>query len=747
MKIICIGNYPPRKCGIATFTENLVKSILTAAEIQVQDLEFEVIAMNDRGQEYDYPPIVTHSMKDRERADYENMAKYINNSGAEICLLEHEYGIYGGESGLLILSLLRKLKMPIISTFHTVLEKPAFHQKEVLKKIGEYSSRIVVMSSLAIEFLTDVFEFPREKIVRIEHGVPDFIKLKDTVISKPKSWENRQVMLTFGLIGRSKGIETVLKALPGIVKNHPDVLYVVLGKTHPHVLMHAGEEYRNYLINLTHELGLENHVEFLDQYVQEHELMEYLLAADIYVTPYLNKAQITSGTLAYAVGGGSAVISTPYWHAEELLAEGRGLLFNFNDYEALTKIVNELLNSPDELNLLKKMAFDYGLNIAWPKIGAQYLAVFKEVIDEDKAGSIIRPLPFSFKMPEFRADHLQRLTDDTGLIQHAKASVPNYKTGYCVDDNTRAILVCLMAYRKNKDEQYLKNLYRYLSFLLYMQNRDGSFKNNLTYWKNTVEEVGSDDAFGRAMWSLGYLVRYAPNDSLFQIARELFYISTQQISELRHARGYANCILGLYHYIKRYPDQENYVKMLEMLADRQCQKYHDFDNPEWHWFEKTITYDNGILPMALFLAYEIIEKPKYLQIAQESSSFLEKKCFKNGYLTLVGNGKWPSFIEPGSDFGQQPIDAATMVLMYSTIYKNTPDENTLEKLRLSFEWFFGNNDLNLPLYDDETHGCNDGLEEFAINRNQGAESVLAYLLAWLTAEPYIQNQNTINATL
>ncbi len=740
MKVICIGNYPPRKCGIATFTENLVKSILTAAEIHAQNLEFEVIAMNDQGQEYDYPPIVTKTIRDRVRADYEKMADYINASGAEICLLEHEYGIYGGDSGLLILELLRKLKIPIISTFHTVLQKPAFHQKEVLKKIGEYSSRIVVMSSLAIEFLTDVFGFPREKIVRIEHGVPDFIKINDAPVVKPESWKNRMVMLTFGLLGRNKGIETVIKALPGIVKNHPELLYVVLGKTHPHVVKHAGEEYRNYLINLTNELGMVNHVEFLDQYVLESELMEYLRASDIYVTPYLNKAQITSGTLAYAVGGGSAVVSTPYWHAEELLADGRGLLFNFHDYDALAKIVNELLDNPDELNLLKKKAYEYGLNIAWPKIGYQYLSVFKEIIDQDKAEKVKRPLPFSYQIPELKTNHLVRLTDDTGMIQHAKGGIPNYKTGYCLDDNARAIIVSLMAYQKNGDERSLQLLYRYLAFLMYMQNRDGSFKNNLTYCKNTIEEVGSDDAFGRAMWALGYLIRFAPNDSLFQISNELFYNAIQQISQLRHARGYANCILGLYHYIKRFPDQENYVKMLEMLADRQCEKYNDFNGPDWHWFEKTITYDNGILPMALYQAYEIIEKPLYLQIANESSAFLESKCFKKGYLTLVGNGKWPSYMEAGTDFGQQPIDATTMVLLYSSIYKNSPDENTLNKLNLSFEWFFGNNDLNLPLYDDETKGCNDGLEEFAMNRNQGAESALAYLMAWLVAEPIIRHK-------
>ena len=374
MKIICIGNYPPRKCGIATFTENLVNSVILAAKNN--PVEIEVIAMNDKGKAYDYPPIVKHSISDQNKNEYLKMADYINQVNADICLVQHEYGIFGGGSGLLLLSLLRNIKIPIVTTLHTILENPSFQQKEVLKKIAQYSTRIVVMSSLAIYLLKKVFNIPENKIVKIEHGVPDFEFFKKQKTKIPKGWTNRKVLFTFGLIGRSKGIETVIKALPEVVAKHPDVLYVVQGKTHPHIIKYSGEEYRNYLENLTNKLKLEQNVVFLNKYLSEEELAQHLLAVDIYISPYLNKTQITSGTLSYAVGGGCAVVSTPYWHAEELLSNELGVLFDFSDSKSLTQRLIELLDDPKYLHLLKDKASKYGINISWPKTGGYYLDVF-----------------------------------------------------------------------------------------------------------------------------------------------------------------------------------------------------------------------------------------------------------------------------------------------------------------------------------------------------------------------------------
>lgn len=738
MKVICIGNYPPRKCGIATFTENLVHSILDAAKCNSSTFQLEVIAMNDQGQEYNYPPIVTGSINDRLRENYQKAANYINDAGADICLFQHEYGIYGGESGLLALSLLSKINIPIVSTFHTVLLHPNFHQREVLKKIAGYSDRIVVMNSIAIGFLEKVFDVPKHKILQIEHGVPDFSKLGKAQVVRPKSWVDRKVMLTFGLIGRSKGIETVIKALPEIVKKYPDILYVVLGKTHPHVIKYAGEEYREYLEKLTHDLKMEKHMEFLNQYVSEEDLMNYLMATDLYVTPYLNKAQITSGTLAYAVGGGAAVVSTPYWHAEELITKERGRLFPFKDHKALSVVVNDLLDKPEELAMLKKNAFEYGLSIAWPKIGKAYLDVFTQLAPPGKKISSKSFSGFKYQVPEFSTKHLERLTDDTGLVQHARGSVADYKSGYCLDDNSRAMITCLKAYRRFNDQEYIPLVHRYLAYLMYMQNADGSFKNYLNYWRNVVEEVASDDAFGRAVWALGYLIRYAPSDSYFQIAMNLFNNAIHHFDKIRYARGFANSIRGLYHYVQRFPDQEQYAKMLDDLAGKLNAKFQKNNHEDWHWFEPGLTYDNGLLPGAMFLAYEITENPEYLETGLKSMELLESKCFTKGHLSLIGNRHWFNPYDEEIEFAQQPIDALAMLMMYCSAYKVYGDEQYLGKIRLCFEWFFGNNDLNLPLYDEETQGCNDGLEEFCINRNQGAESIIAYLMSWLIAEEHLR---------
>lgn len=737
MKVICIGNYPPRKCGIATFTENLVQSVLRAAEINNRSLDLEVIAMNDLGQNYEYPSVVKQSIRDRMKEDYMEKADYINNSGADICLFQHEYGIYGGESGLLILSLLQKIKIPIVSTFHTVLLNPTFHQREVLKRIAEYSSKIVIMNSIAIGFLQSVFRVPENKILRIEHGVPDFSNINKGEVKRPESWKGRKVMLTFGLIGRSKGIETTIKALPAIAAKHPDVLYVILGKTHPHVIKYAGEEYREYLEKLTVDLEMQNHVEFLNQYVSESELMNYLLAADVYVTPYLNKAQITSGTLAYAVAGGAAVVSTPYWHAEELLTPERGRLFEFKDYRGLAAVVNDLFDDPALMTTLQQNAYEYGLTIAWPKIGLAYLDVFQHLITQVKSANG-KEREFQFQLPDFNIRHLERLTDDTGIVQHARSNVADYKTGYSLDDNARALIVCVKAYQRFKDPKYLPLIHRYMAYMVYMLNTDGSFKNYLNYWRNVTEDLASDDAFGRAVWALGFTIRFAPADSYFQLAMELFHNALHHLGKMRYARGYTNCIMGIYHYLQRFPDQEQYVKILDNLAESLCHKFQRHSHDEWRWFEPTLTYDNGLLPGALFLAHEITEKPEYLDIAIESMTFLEKKCFANHHLTLIGNGRWLRPVEDETAFAQQPIDAMAMIMMYRNAHKVLKDSRYKEKMRISFEWFFGNNDLGMPLYDEETNGCNDGLEEFCVSRNQGAESLIAYLLSWLIVTENIE---------
>ncbi|MBU1013700.1 MAG: glycosyltransferase [Bacteroidetes bacterium] len=730
MKVICIGNYPPRKCGIATFTENLVKSMMMAAEINHDDLEIEIITMNDQNQVYDYSEKVVRVINDQVLDEYISAADFINQSGAEVCLLEHEYGIFGGDSGLLLLRLLRRVNIPIVTTLHTVLQSPTFLQKEVLKTIAKYSSKLVVMSNLAVRFLKEVFEIPENKILRIEHGVPDYKNYANKEIIKPKEFLNRKVILTFGLIGRSKGIEVALRALPKVVEKHPDLLYVILGKTHPHVVKHAGEEYREFLAQLTKDLKIENNVLFENRYVDEEELINYLLASDIYITPYHNKAQITSGTLAYAVGGGSAIISTPYWHAEELLANDTGILFDFGDKKHLSNIINDLLDHPDKLKAYQKKAYQYGLKIAWPIIGNQYNECLKEAIDQ------FEDQKESFKIPPLKRLHLERMTDKTGIIQFAKGSLPDYRTGYCLDDNARALLLCLRAYKRFKDDNFLQLIYRYSTYLIYMRNENGSYKNYLSYNKEFIDQIGSDDAFGRTIWALGYLIRYAPNDSILQIGHEMFVRSLGWFNELKHARGWANTMLGLYHYIKKYPDREEFGIRLNELAKKMAAAFYKFSKDDWYWYEDILTYDNGLLPAAMYRAHEVLHNDEYLEIAEKSAQFLERKCFTEGYLRIIGNREWyPKFGE-FAIYGQQPIDAAAMVILYHAKYQALQCEDAATKLKICFEWFLGKNDHSIPMYDEETGGCNDGLEEFTINRNQGAESTISYIHAYLIAGDY-----------
>jgi len=737
MKIICIGNYVPRQCGIATFTENLVKAILLAAEIDAKTIEIEVIAMNDQGLSYQYPSIVKHSINELSKEQYINMAEHINNSGAQICLLQHEYGIFGGDSGLMILTLLRKLQIPLVTTCHTVLNKPGFHQKEVMKRICEYSSRIVVMSKLAKVFLMDLYQVPPVKIVQIEHGVPDFETLDQIPEIKPVLWKNKKIIITFGLIGRNKGIETVIRALPAVISQYPDILYVVLGKTHPNVIRHVGEEYREFLWKLSEQLGVSQQVSFINEYVSETVLMSLLKAADIYVTPYLNKAQITSGTLSYAVASGCAVISTPYWHAEELLADNRGCLFQFENHCELAGLILQLLQNPENTAKMQTNAFRYGKSVTWQKTGKTYLDLFQNVLNQPVQLPLDISLDQEIRYPEFDTRHLERLMDDTGLLQHANTCVPNYRSGYCLDDNSRALIVGVRAWMNHPCQVYESLIIRYLAYMNFMSRKDGNFNNYLTYDRTAIEDDFSDDAFGRTIWALGYLIRHAPNDSLFHAGLQLFNHSIAHLDQLHYSRGYANCIFGLYHYLKRFPDQDHYLLLLVKLADRLCAKYRENQRNSWDWFEETMTYDNGILPAALYKAFNLTHNEEYLNVADQSCSFLESKCLINGRLSLIGNRRWLRLDCDYELFAQQPIDALAMVILYESAWSANGNKENIDKLFRSYNWFFGKNDLDLPVYDECTKGCNDGIEEFNINRNQGAESTIAYLWSHQIADRFI----------
>ncbi|WP_159517601.1 glycosyltransferase family 4 protein [Sunxiuqinia indica] len=732
MKITYIATYPPRECGIGTFTNNLFKSMLTDIGLKNQKHEGFVIALNDNDLTYKYPKEVKAIIRQDHQEDYLKAVRYTNLSGADVCILQHEFGIFGGQSGVYILPLLHRLEVPLIVTLHTILKTPSYNEKAVLKEICKMAHKIVVMSHKAVDFLVSIYDVPKEKIALIEHGVPD-IHFSAEKSKKEFKLESKKVLLTFGFIGRSKGIETVIKALPVIVKKYPELIYIVLGKTHPNVLRHSGEEYRISLLRLVKNLQLENHVIFLNEFIEEQDLFKYLYACDIYITPYLNEAQITSGTLSYAVGVGAAVLSTPYWHAAELLAKGRGKLFNFNDSDDLAETLTELFDNPEELKILKNNAGEYGKKITWPKIGERYVTLAEKILKDEPSVAIQKETePDLLILPPFSLAHIKRLTDDTGIIQHAKFGIPNLKEGYCLDDNARALLMVLMAYRQKKDRQALELSPIYLSYIHYLQNPDGTFRNFLSFNRNFLDEVGSEDSFGRTIWALGYLLGNPPNDAYYQTGKLVFFDAAPNFEKLTSIRGIANTMIGISYYLKSNPSDDSMTERLRNLANGLMKHYNENQTDDWNWFESLLAYDNGILPLALLHSAEILNDQRITETAIESMNFLTSHTLKDNYLSIIGNEKWYKKEGERSVFAQQPIDAMAMVLMYHRAYLVTKDKDYLNKLHTSFLWFLGENDLRMSLYDFETKGCCDGFESYGVNRNQGAESSLAYLISHLT---------------
>jgi len=731
MKLAYIGTYPPRVCGIGTFTMNMYKSMVTNTDTSKDSIDGFIVAINDSEQTYNYPDEVKLIIRQEHQRDYLEAVKYINLSGADVCILEHEFGIFGGQNGMYILPLLYRLEIPLVVTLHTIVKTPSYNEKAVLQEICKMAVKIAVMSHKAIKFLKEIYDVDKEKIVFIDHGVPD-IQFSQEETKEEFKLTNKKLLLTFGILSRNKGIETAIKALPKVVEKHPDILYVVLGKTHPNVVRNSGEEYRNYLQLLTKKLNLSKHVIFINEFISQKELFKYLSASDIYITPYLNEAQITSGTLSYAVGVGSAVISTPYWHAVELLDEGRGKLFNFNDSEQLAQILLELLDNPEKLKELRKKAYDYGRTITWPKSGGKYISVVKQILKDKpevlvEKETTIDPL----MLPPFSLEHIKRLTDDTGIIQHAKFGIPNLKEGYCLDDNARALLMALMTYRQKKDKVALDLAPIYLSYIHYMQNKDGTFRNFLSFSRNFLDEVGSEDSFGRTIWALGYLLYSPPNDSYYQTGKLIFFDAAPNFEKLQSIRSIANTMLGISYYLKSNPADDPMKETLAILANKLIKHYNENSSSDWKWFESLLAYDNGMLPLALLHAAEILENEKIAAIAFETTNFLTGIMLKEGYLSIIGNEKW--YVKGGerSLFAQQPLDALAMVLMYNQAFHLTKDREYLTKLFSCFMWFLGENDIRMNLFDFETNGCCDGIESYGINRNQGAESSLAYLISHL----------------
>jgi len=731
LQIANISTFSPRECGIATFSNNLLNAITSNTNDEVKISSY-VVALDKESDNFNYPETIKYKIRQNHMMDYINAAKFINFSKASVCLLQHEYGIFGGESGTYILSLIHNLKIPLIVIFHTVLEEPSYTQKIIIQKLCKKASKVIVMSDLGVNFLQNIYGILKEKINKIEHGVPNFKFMTKDFSNKRFDFDGKKVLLTFGLINRNKGIETVLESLIEVVKKHKNIIYIILGKTHPNVLKETGEEYRNYLHQLVHKYSLEKHVYFYDYFVSDNELFDYVSATDIYIVPYLNKAQMTSGPLSYAVGAGCAVVSTPFWHAEELLSNKRGLLYDFGDAQSLTEKLVYLLDNPVEMLAFRKNAYEYGRTLIWSKTGKKYTQLIETILNNNENIAIDEEQVFNpMVMPYFSLKHIKKLTYNTGLIQHATYNIPNLKTGYCIDDNARALLMTVMAWDQLKDEEALNLLPTYLSFINYMQNEDGTFRNFLSFNNQYLDENGSEDSFGRTIWALGYLINKPPNSGYFQLALELFLKAVPNFINLKEVRSISYTVIGLYHFLKRNPSDEKMMLLLKNLTSKIMVRINSEKDIDWVWFESKLTYSNGIIPLALFYAFKLLKDKKILNLALEVLSFLEKIKFQNNYLEIIGNNGW---FEKGKDpahFAQQPVNATAMVLAFYQAYNITKNKEYLKKMYISYLWFLGENKLAIPLYNFDTSGCADGLENFGINKNQGAESTLSYLIAHL----------------
>lgn len=698
------------------------------------------MAVTDSEDGYDYPPRVRFDIPESNLAAYRRAAEFLDTNRVDRISVQHEYGIYGGDHGTYLLALLDELHMPVVATLHTILSEPNEEQRNVLEKLAALSDRVVTLSRKGAEFLREIYGIPGEKIDHIPHGIPDMPFVDSNFYKDQFGVEGKQVILTFGLLSRTKGIEYAIEALPAVIDRHPNVVYIVLGPTHPHVVLHEGESYRRSLERRVSALGLDEHVIFDDRFLSLEELVAYIGSADIYLTPYLNREQISSGTLSYALGAGKAIISTPYWYAEELLADGRGILVPFRNAEALAERINYLLDHETERHAMRKRAYLYGREMIWSRVAERYMESFRKAwevrLRAPRPLQAARPRTTSRELPPLRLDHLKRLTDDTGMLQHTLFSVPNYHEGYTTDDNARALIAAVLLEALGEEDpgyRVRELATRFLAFLGYaFSDKTGRFRNFLGYDRRWCEEIGSEDSHGRTLWALGAVMSHSERRGLKGVAARLFDHALPPVREFASPRAWAFTLLGLHGYLKEFSGSRPALQLCSDLAERLLDLYERTRLPDWPWFEDSLSYDNAVLPHALLLAGEVLNRLEMLDVGLKALEWLaELQRAEEGHFVPIGNRGFYRRRGERARFDQQPIEAHSMVSASLMAYRLTGEERWHEEAHRAFEWFLGRNDLGLSLYDPGSGGCYDGLQPDRVNENLGAESTLAYLLSWL----------------
>ncbi|MFH1674206.1 MAG: glycosyltransferase family 4 protein [Pseudomonadota bacterium] len=738
--VAVIGNYLPRRCGIATFTTDLVQALSTEAP----DINCWAVVVNDKPDGYAYPEKVRFEINLNKLTDYSVASEFLNVNQVDIVCVQHEYGIFGGPAGSHLLKLLGELRMPVVTTLHTILKDPAPEYREVMLRLSDLSDKLIVMSRKAVDFLKDVYDVPEEKIAFIHHGIPDTPFVDPNFYKDQFGVEGKKVLLTFGLLSPNKGIENVLQALPAVTRKHPDVTYIILGATHPHILKAQGEEYRIRLQQLVRKLNISEHVIFQNRFVELKELCEFLGVADIYVTPYLEEGQIVSGTLAYAMGTGKAVISTPYWYATEMLAEGRGIVVPFNNPDAMAEQIIELLDNDVNRHTIRKKAYTFCREAIWKEVSRRYLQVFSEVKLERARHPRPRHLYIenikaitNFDLPEMKLGHLKALTDDTGILQHATHTIPARDHGYCIDDNARALMVAAMGrkYLLTDSMSFDSLSSHYLSFLLYAFNVEtGRFRDFMTYARQWTEEVGSEDAHGRALWALGKTVAFLDNPGQLAMSTTLFNQALKAVEHFFSPRAIAFALVGIHAYLHKFSGDSEVRRVREVLADRLFNQFKNNATESWPRLENALNYDNGKLPHALLLSGQWMQRSDMVDMGLRSLKWLLAVQTEDGHFVPIGSNGWYEQGGPKARFDQQPVEANSMIEACVEAFNVTRDKIWIDSAVMCFNWFLGHNDLNMPLYDPKTGGCRDGLMADGINQNEGAESSLAWLLSLMTLQ-------------
>jgi len=720
--VAIVSSALPRKCGIATFSDDVSRGIgyLLGREATC------FIAVNDN-ETYEYPPKVIRQIEQDRLEDYVSAAETINDSAVDVVSLQHEYGLYGGEEGSYIVEFLSRLHKPVVTTLHTILEKPNPAQYKSLVEVIAFSKAVIVMNQLAINILTDVYDVPASKVHLIPHGVKDMYYIDPLYYQNELELQDRFVMLTFGFISRNKGIEVVLEALPPIVEKHPEVLYIVLGITHPVVKKHEGEEYRESLEAMVKERGLEENVRFVNEFVDDDTMNLYLGAADLVILPYHSETQITSGVLSQAIGKGKAIIATPYLHARDALADGKGRLVNFKDPAGMTVAIQELIENPDERLALAGQAFIAGQQAGWDKVTRQYVKLLEEVVEKSIAGRVKQGRVFT--LPDINMEYLKNLTDDAGMVQHTLYGIHDFTHYYSSDDAGRAIVAFTQYFNLFQDASALEFVDKYMAFIIHAQRKDGWFYNYMNYQKEFPPQETSQDTFGRCLWGLGAATRVVQNRSPGFLAKSIVESSMPKVEQLTYTRAQAYAANGLDAYLILHPDYEPARKALKHICDSLMERYRQTADGTWNWFEDFLTYDNARLAKALLLGFQHLGDVAYLKTGLEALDFLISVQYQNGYFDLIGNDKWYDKGGQKALFCQQPVDAGSLTEACILAMTVTGDEKYLEMAYAAFQWYLGRNRQGVSLYNSLTGACADGLGPEGPSSNQGAESTLSFIIA------------------